>query len=256
MALLEVRDLTRLFGGLAAVKGVSLELHLGELVGLIGPNGAGKTTVFNLISGVYRPAAGDIRFRGESIVGLAPHDVARHGITRTFQNIRLFGGMSVLENVKVARHHRTRSGLLASMIRTHSFREEEAAIEGDAMALLELVGLAARANDAPRSLPYGLQRRLEIARALAGAPDVLLLDEPAAGMNPAEVADLIGLIRRLQQERELSILLIEHQMSLVMSICARVYVLDFGEVIAHGTPSEIQSNSKVIEAYLGRGGRV
>jgi len=256
MALLELHNLTRLFGGLAAVKGVSLKLHLGELVGLIGPNGAGKTTVFNLVSGVYRPTSGDIRFRGESIVGLAPHDTARHGITRTFQNIRLFGGMSVVENVKVARHHRTRSGLLASMIRTRSFRDEETAIQADAMELLRLVGLCERANDSPTSLPYGLQRRLEIARALAGAPDVLLLDEPAAGMNHTEVDDLVTLIRRIQQERELSILLIEHQMPLVMSICKRVYVMDFGEVIAHGTPGEIQNNPTVVEAYLGSGGRV
>jgi branched-chain amino acid transport system ATP-binding protein len=256
MALLELHSLTRLFGGLAAVKGVSLDLHLGEFVGLIGPNGAGKTTVFNVISGVYRPTSGDIRFRGESIVGLAPHEVAQHGITRTFQNIRLFGGMSVIENVKVARHHRTRSGLLASMICTRSFRDEEAAIEADATELLRLVGLAERANDAPRSLPYGLQRRLEIARALAGAPDVLLLAEPAAGMNHAEVDDLVALIRRIQEERELSVLLIEHQMPLVMNICKRVYVMDFGEVIAHGTPREIQSDLRVIEAYLGSGGRV
>ena len=256
MALLELHDATLLFGGLAAVKGVSLELHLGEFVGLIGPNGAGKTTVFNIVSGVYRPTSGDVRFRGESIVGLAPHDIAQHGITRTFQNIRLFGGMSVLENVKVARHHRTRSGLLAAMIRTQSFRDEEAAIEADAMDLLRLVGLAERAGDAPKSLPYGLQRRLEIARALAGAPDVLLLDEPAAGMNHTEVDDLVALIRRIQQERELSILLIEHQMPLVMNLCERVYVLDFGEVIAHGTPNEIRNNPAVIDAYLGSGGRV
>jgi branched-chain amino acid transport system ATP-binding protein len=256
MAMLELAGVTRFFGGLAAVENVSISLHPCEMVGLIGPNGAGKTTVFNLISGVYRPSAGEILYRGESIVGLAPHKIARRGITRTFQNIRLFGGMSVLDNVKVARHHRTASGMLASMIRTSAFREEEAHIERDALELLALVGLADRAEAPPRSLPYGLQRRLEIARALAGAPDVLLLDEPAAGMNRAEIENLMALIRRIQAERELAILLIEHQMPLVMNLCRRVYVLDFGEVLAHGTPSEIQNSPTVIEAYLGKGARV
>ncbi len=185
MAILELKSVTRSFGGLAAVQSASLELHAGERVGLIGPNGAGKTTLFNLISGVYRPDSGDIVLRGESLVGLPPHEIALRGVTRTFQNIRLFGGMTVLDNVKAAQHHRARSGLLASMVRTRSFEREESAMERASLELLREVGLADRRDALPGELPYGAQRRLEIARALAGGPQVLLLDEPAAGMNRA-----------------------------------------------------------------------
>lgn len=250
--LVEAKSATIQFGGLRAVDAVDMYIDKGEIVALIGPNGAGKTTFFNLLTGIYTPTEGEITFEGKSVSGVKPHVIAHWGISRTFQNIRLFGSLSALENVMVGRHLRTKSGAFGAVFRTPSFRKEEKQIQQDSEKWLEFCGLLHLANEEASSLPYGDQRRLEIARALATDPQIICLDEPAAGMNPQESAELNGLIRRIR-DAGVTVLLIEHDMKVVMEIAERIYVLDFGKLIAQGTPSEIQGNPAVIEAYLGMG---
>ncbi len=255
-ALLEIFDLTMDFGGLRAVDGVTLEVSPGEIVALIGPNGAGKTTLFNCVTGVYRPTGGEIRVHlpgraGCRIDGLPPHRVTALGLARTFQNVRLFAGMTVLENVMLGCHCRTGTGLLGAIAHGPAARREEQAIIGKSYALLERLGLAHLAEDVAGNLPYGAQRRLEVARALATAPFLLLLDEPAAGLNPQETRELDELIVRIRDEDGVAVLLIEHDMQLVMNLSDRIYVLEHGKRIASGSPAEIRGNPQVIEAYLG-----
>ena len=251
--LLKAENVSEVFGGLKAVSDFNFHINPGELVGLIGPNGAGKTTAFNLFTGVYQPTTGTIMFDGKSIVGLKPYEITQRGIARTFQNIRLFSELTVLENVKIAFHFHVKYGLLESVLRIGRYFREEEQIEAESMKLLKIFHLEDKADEVAKNLPYGAQRRLEIARALAAKPKLLLLDEPAAGMNPQETKELMEMIRWIRQEFGLTVLLIEHDMSLVMGICERIYVLEYGMVIASGTPDVIKNDPEVIRAYLGAG---
>jgi branched-chain amino acid transport system ATP-binding protein len=252
MPLFEVSGLTHFFGGLKAVSDFNLTFEGGELMGLIGPNGAGKTTIFNLVCGVYHPTQGEVRIDGQSLVGLFPHQVTAKGVARTFQNIRLWPEMTVLDNIRVAHNYRLSYGFLDAMFQTSRYRTAEKGIDRTAREVLEIMGVRDYAEELAKNLPYGLQRKVEIARALIIRPKLLLLDEPSAGMNLGEKEALIGLIRWIRKEFNLTIWLIEHEMRVVMNLCEKIQVLDFGETIAHGTPEEIQGNPRVVEAYLGK----
>jgi branched-chain amino acid transport system ATP-binding protein len=252
VAVIQADKVTMMFGGLKAVANVSMRIDEGEIVALIGPNGAGKTTFFNLMTGIYKATEGSISFNGQEVRGRKPHEICAMGVARTFQNIRLFANMTTLENVMVGRHCRSTAGPFKAVLRTPGFKREEQNTVDVSLEWLQFVDLADKANELAMNLPYGQQRRLEIARALATEPKLLLLDEPAAGMNPHESRELTHLIGRIRATG-VTVLLIEHDMKVVMDIADRIYVLDFGELIAEGVPSEIQRNSRVIEAYLGKG---
>lgn len=252
MAFLEVSNMTHYFGGLRAVQNYNLRIELGEIRGLIGPNGAGKTTIFNLLTGVYTPTEGEILLNGTRINGLPSHQIAAMGLGRTFQNMLLWRHMTVLEHVKMARYSRISYGLLGAFLGTPKRHREEAQIEQKAYELLNLLSIAHLADELITNLPYGVQRRVEMARALATEPQILFLDEPTAGMNPEELQQIMAIIRQIHKTFGLAIFLIEHRMKFVMELCEIIQTLDFGQVIAEGTPVEIQSNSKVIDAYLGK----
>jgi len=251
MPLFQIQGLTHYFGGLRAVQDFNIILEGGELMGLIGPNGAGKTTVFNLVCGVYRPTRGEIRLSGTSLLGRYPHQVSCLGIARTFQNIRLWTNMTVLDNLNVAQHCHLGYGLSGLFLKTKTFRQREGDIHRVSREMLEMLELKDVAHEVTKNLPYGIQRRVEIGRALATKPTLLLLDEPAAGLNSAEVVGLMRLIQWIQKEFRLTVWLIEHQMQVVMNICTWIQVLDFGATIAEGTPDDIKQNKRVIDAYLG-----
>ena len=252
MALLQTTDVVKRFGGLVAVNKISISLEQGRIASIIGPNGAGKTTFFNTLTGIYKPDEGQINFNDRSLIGLRPDQVSERGISRTFQNIRLFGAMTVLENILVGMHTQLKQSAVDALFRTKKFHDEERDSENRAKELMRYVGLKNVGNQLARNLPYGGQRRIEIARAIAANPTLLLLDEPTAGMNPNETADAIKLFRRIRDDKGITILLIEHDMRVVMGISEHISVMDYGEKIAEGTPQEIRDNQRVIEAYLGR----
>ena len=254
MPLLQVKNMTHFFGGLRAVHNYDLEIEPGQLRGLIGPNGAGKTTIFNLITGIYQPTEGEIIFNGQNLVGLHPYQIAAQGVCRTFQTLRLWRHMTVLDHVKLARYSKIHYGLIGAFFGTGRRHREEAESEKMAYDLLEMLGIRHLADQVVINLPYGVQRRVEMARALASEPQLLFLDEPTAGMNPEELVEMMEVIRRVRDELGLTIFLIEHRMRVVMDLCEIIQTLDFGEVIAEGTPEEIRTNPRVIDAYLGKEG--
>lgn len=250
--LLEVNNLVKSFGGIRAVRDVSIGIPENSISSIIGPNGAGKTTFFNLLTGIYKPDQGTVMFNGRSLIGLRPDQVNKAGISRTFQSIRLFGNMTVLENIMVGMHSRLHISLPHTLLRTRRFKEQERHVQEKAGSLLKFAGLAGKGDELSKNLPYGDQRRIEIARALASDPKLILLDEPTAGMNPQESADAMSLFRKIRDELGITVVLIEHDMRVVMGISEHIDVLDYGQKIAHGTPEQIRANPRVVEAYLGR----